>query len=163
MVVMYRNLKLESELSRRLAELSVLIYLLDNCITFFGMRPWHALGVVIVFTAIRSIPEGRYKHIQGVLMTAEHAHGTEFEPQPLATFDLAGHIADRALNEPTYSIDYIHPDLVSPTAEALMKDERLDIQTPFVYARGSNLGHFTLKVSAAQAPLAEVIPFPSQY
>ena len=96
-------------------------------------------------------------------MTAEYAHGTELEPQPLATFDLAAHIADRALNEPTYNIDYIHPDLISAAAETLMNDERLDVQTPFVYGRGSNIGHFTLEVSGTHAPLAEVIPFPSRH
>lgn len=102
------------------------------------------------------------KHIQGVVMTAEYAHGPSFETQPLAKFDLAAHIKERTLNEPTYRLDYIHPELVTPTAEALVPDERLDVQIPTVYPRGSNIGRLTLRVGASRTHLAEVIPFPAQ-
>ncbi|MES2875860.1 MAG: hypothetical protein V4678_00145 [Patescibacteria group bacterium] len=95
-------------------------------------------------------------------MTAEFAHRGEYEDQPLPAFNLAAHITERVLNEPTYRIDYTHPELVAPTAEQLVANDRLDVRTPFVYARGSNIGHFTLRVSAPRAPLAEIIPFPRQ-
>lgn len=82
--------------------------------------------------------------------------------EQLPTLNLAALIAERALSDPTYRIDYTHPDILPALAEELGDDERLIVATPTVYSRGSIIGHKVLRVSAADGPLADVIPFPSR-